>query len=428
MKCYLTGCDEWESVDHLRFKPQGMMINKDSGFVTYPDRLKKSEEELKEYYRKDYRKPPTVQNLFTGQRKLHYHEHFLKSVFEEWNTRGLDKPVIGEQGSAFGMVLNWFRDKYPEADLNGTEWTTSMKRVAWHEFNLRLEDDLPEKDYDLLVSYKVLEHQMDPVEKLKTMRTLLKDDGYLYISVPIWFGQLTNFGKGGLFDIEYYYHPDHINAWTEDYFESCLAASGFEVVKKDTHIYDHTYLCKKTDKNPVIKVDGYDYVMERIECFYKVATLIQDGKFEQALELYPNHPAIYGPVYEQSRKQWHEKGFDALLEQFIGPALEMTDNSFEVLALGADISCRYEKWKTALDFLEDMDKMRPNQPSCLMALGNIYRQLAQRAKSPAERADFHNRALGVNRHLAQVSLQKRNEAINWIYFDESHLPTPFEGE
>jgi len=288
MTCVICDHDEWMDVDHLRDlekkdnKKIGMAICKSCGFISYPSKYK-SKEEILAYYRKNYRSgPPTFNNFVTGTRKLHYHSFFLKEVFQLWNDNKKEAPVIGEVGAALGMVLNMYREIFPKAEVHGTELTVSYRNVAFHEYGIRLGDELPQdKKYDLLMTYKVAEHQMDIDKELFNYRDLLKDDGYLYISVPTWFEVLENFGLGG-FDLGYYYHPDHINAWSKKLFESLLKKTGFQIIKYDNYMYGDTYLCKKTEPVALTKDDFEDYqdIIKKMETIKKISELFKRNKFK----------------------------------------------------------------------------------------------------------------------------------------------------
>ena len=86
-KCVICdSTDQWASVDQYRLKPVNMCICMKCGFITYPDKIAKSED-LKEFYRAEYRDQPSVENVFTGQRKLHYHQEFLGPILKQWKGR-----------------------------------------------------------------------------------------------------------------------------------------------------------------------------------------------------------------------------------------------------------------------------------------------------------------------------------------------------
>lgn len=50
--------------------------------------------------------------------------------------------------------------------------------------NILLEDFHPDKKYDYIFFLNVLEHVEDPIESLKQLGTLLRDEGSIFISVP----------------------------------------------------------------------------------------------------------------------------------------------------------------------------------------------------------------------------------------------------
>jgi 2-polyprenyl-3-methyl-5-hydroxy-6-metoxy-1,4-benzoquinol methylase len=167
MTCIICEGNNWENIDHLKLKKVGMHMCKGCGFVSYPDKYK-SEEEIKEHYRKSYRPAPQVGNLFTGERKLQYHSMFLEGLLSSWKERGITSPDVCEIGSAYGMFLNWFKSQVPDAKISGTELTESYRRVAFHEYGIELEEDFDNsKKYDMIVSYHVLEHQIAADKKLK---------------------------------------------------------------------------------------------------------------------------------------------------------------------------------------------------------------------------------------------------------------------
>ena len=213
MSCANCGGQKWHNVDEHRIKkirldpldnkskPMDMALCVDCGFVSYPN-MYSSNEEILTYYRKAYRKPPSHFNLFTGERKNHYHLSFLNDLFLSWKEKGFDTPKIAEIGAAFGPTLNLMKHLFPKGEMYGTEITTSFRRNAFHEYGIKLDEELDEtKKYDLMISYKVLEHQMNPLSELEKYQRCLSDDGKLYISVPTWFNSLCNFGLPG-FDLE----------------------------------------------------------------------------------------------------------------------------------------------------------------------------------------------------------------------------------
>ncbi len=416
MKCINCGSNDWELVDAARIKPAGMHICKECGLTSYPEKYK-SYDEIKKHYRKAYRNPPTSNNFFTGQRKIYFHNAFLDSVFSEWEKQGLTTPKIFEVGAAYGLVLQWLKSVFPEGELAGTEWTTSYKRVAKNEFGIELGDDFDEtKKHDLIISYKVAEHQLDIDKELRKYAEGLSDNGLLYISVPTWFDSATNFGLSG-FDLEYYYDPNHINVWTREHFESILERAGFEIVKKDYVMYDSTYLCKRNDANrdkPVYKIDA-EKIKEKMARIKHANMCFQQNRYQEAIETYPDYPTAWISWAEMSRKELFKEG---RIPQFIEEMLKACPTSVDCIVTAIDLLMRAEQYDAALKYCEKALKLKPENTPALGAMINIYRELALRARNQQDHElekSYWQQGITVAKHLQNVSTQHYSQAVDFIY-------------
>lgn len=415
-------------------KPRNMSLCKVCGFVGYPDR-QEDEEKLKAYYKSQYRqhKPPTHNNIITGQRKVFYHENFLKETFAKWKKEGKTKPVISEVGAAFGMALNFFKHEFPEGDISGTEWTLKYRRVAWYEYGIKLTEDFDaSKSYDMIMSYKVLEHQVKPEEKLMEYANCLKEDGLLYISVPTWFNKASNFGTSG-FDLKYYYHPDHINVWTPVLFETLLKRCGLKIVKADHFMYGDTYLCK-VDRSVQDEAPQYEDPKMILEAMGKLKSLaehLKKGQPGKALKEYSNCPVAWAMYYEKNRKSIHEKhdgDFSKIYEEVCEPFLKHTKGSLESMIFTVDLMMRYDQYEQAAEIANDILDKCPNHGQALHMLSHCLRNLAKR-ESDAERSlQLRANSFKVTDHWSKIDVQKMMEALDWKLFDASELIAPFEIE
>lgn len=422
-------CDshgKWESVDQLRLKP-AMMAICDCGFVTYPERIH-DKHLLKDYYDHEYRAAPNSNNLYTGQAKLNYHGSFLASLFNKWKKEKKETPVVFEIGSALGMYLDWVRKFFPKADLGGTEWTGSYRRVAYHEYGLKLQMDFDEsKQYDLISSYKVAEHQIDIDKEILRYKKCLKPDGFLYISVPTWFHKMTNFGKGG-FDMEYYYHPDHINVWSMQHFESILSKCGFIIVKEDHSLYDDTYLCQSSNVIKSINLPTKPQILEIMGKIKKAAELMELGKHRDAFEMFGNYPNAHVGAYESKRADWHKRGFDAIEKECLKVAIDACPKSAEINLWAGSICMRYNQWEKALSYLQTAIEYKPNTAEILLNVSHCFRHMAKETTSKRDQIKFMFEARQAARYLSKISMKTWGEAMTWVLHDESHLPMPGETE
>ena len=406
MRCCSCNANDWENVDWARFKekkedgsPQGMSMCKSCGFISYPSKWK-TKEEILEHYRKDYRNPPTAVNMFTGQRKNYFHLAFLKDLFEEWKSKGLKNPKICEIGAAYGVTLNMFAQIFPQAEIYGTEITNSYKRNALHEFGIELTDDFDDtKKYDLIISYKVLEHQLDPDLELQRYSKCLTDGGRLYMSVPTWLNAAINFGFDG-FDLEYYYDQNHVNVWTRQIFENIMLRAGLEIVKQDHVIYADTYLCKVNEENknlPLFKEDIED-VKLKLNKLKNAYLCILEQKYEEAIGLWPEFPFAHVSNTEMKRKLMAEKGWLWFHDNLIKRALNDCPNSSEILIMATDYSMRAEDFNAAIQYANASLNAKPNNPISGVQLINIYKEIAVRSKNEKEKIAYLKKAREIATH------------------------------
>ena len=418
--------NNWENVDHLKEKPMGMSICRHCGFVTHMNSLT-PKEEIKEYYKNSYRQPPTVGNFFTGQRKLYYHQAFLGPLFDEWGKEDR-KPEIFESGTAYGLFIKWAKDylkaRGTEATVSGSEWTESFKRVCFHHHGIELQDEIDEnKKYDLIASYKVLEHQVDADKELRKFVKLLKDDGLIYIGVPIWFKTMTNFGMNG-FDIEYYYHKDHINVWNDRLFRTLLNKCGLEIIKENHVYYDSVFLCKRNDElmtKDLVRCD-YKEIISDMERIKKAFEHFKKQEFKEACETYSNYPQAWIMNYEKNRNEFHKLGPNGIWENHSKLAMKACPGNAEIYLHVADIYARYDKFEEAIKYVDKGYELRPGSPDLLTARGQYLMSLAELAQDEKDSIALLKEARGTFYECARVSEQKKHEVITWIYKIESMIP------
>lgn len=422
-------CDtvgEWKNVDHLKLTKTGLSICQKCGFATHIDNLV-SKEKLKAYYKKDYRQPPSAANFFTGQRKLHYHQAFLGDLLQEWAKEKKDITVF-DSGAAYGMLLKWLKDYYAhfggKAEVYGSEWTESFKNVSMNHHAIELLDEIDEtKKHDLITSYKVAEHQMDADKEIRKFVECLSDDGLIYIGVPTWFKAMTNFGIGG-FDIEYYYHKDHINVWTEKLFRQVLKKAGLEILKENHVYYDSVYLCKRNDdlmKEELEFEDPAD-IEARMEKIKKASDFQVEANFKKAIEEWSNFPIAWINNYEKNRQAFDKLGFEGILEKHIDLAMKACPNNADIVMHVADIYDRYQKYPEAIRLLDKAFEMRPGNAGILMKRGQILTVLADSLPEGEEKIKLFTEARGTFIRASQLSEQTKYDCLNWIYRLESLIP------
>ncbi len=432
-RCLICDSDDWENVDAYRLKKVGMSMCHNCGFISYPT-LYKSEADMIAFYRKDYRPGPTVQNYYAGQRKLHYHNAFLKELWKEWRETGIEQPVIGEIGAAHGMFLNYCREQFPKAELYGTELTTTYRRCAEHEFGIRLTDelDLTSTTYDLIASYKVLEHQFDADIKLRSYALALKPGGYIYVGVPIWFNRLSNFGTNG-FDLEYYYSTNHVNVWNQKHFEYLLQKCGLKIKLFNSTMYDHVYLCQRDDEQMAKAVVpcSPEQTKENLIKVKAVGEHVMENRFEEAISVWQDFPMGHTHRYEHARAKFHAKGFEAIEKEVLEYAVNSCPQSAEIMGFVGEVYMRYDRFEHAIKFFEEALKMRPGYSMAMKGIAHSLRQLAEQCRLQLDlptMVKYLTEARELTKYTALVSKADEADCINWIYADNAKIPTKEEIE
>lgn len=338
--CPICDGENWKSFDYLRDhavwydndyrlkdEPVGMKICKDCGFVTYDYT---GTEKLKEIYNSQ-RKIVQPGNVVTCNRKNRYHELFFKPLNIPKDFRILDV------GCAQGSMLDFLCHRYQfhRDNCYGTEWSSAFRAVAINEYGFKnITEDIQENTYDMICYYHVLEHVESPDKELARMRELLDDDGFLYISIPIYFNMLDD-SSGIDLTFENLYHINHVNMFTEKSFENLLNKTGFKIIKKET-TYGYTVLCKKSDANSIEK-DDYKKYVDILEKQKKAYDHFIAREFEKAIEVYPKFPNVY--IYYALTKE-NMKDFQAQVD-ILNRGLDVCENNTKLIA---QLAKTYYQW------------------------------------------------------------------------------------
>ena len=291
--CPICSGEEWENMDHIRDQkywydkdmrlenePVSFKICKRCGFVTYDY---KSDEELSEAY-DSQRSIMQAGNIITCNRKNEYHEAFLGDVISA-------SQKVLDVGCAQGSFLSLF----PFSECYGTEWSEAFAAFAKNEYGVRVSKEINEsRNYDLITYYHVLEHVQNPDKELEKIRPLLTDDGYLYISVPVFFDILDENSGSMCSDFESLFHLNHVNIFSKQSFYNLLNNAGFTIVKENETYYGHTVLCKKNqgDNQPII-LESWETRKEQLERYHHAIQMLNAKDIEGALQQEPLFPDAY---------------------------------------------------------------------------------------------------------------------------------------
>ena len=147
------------------------------------------------------------------------------------------------------------------------------------------------KKYDFISYYHVLEHIQWPEKELEKAKSVLKDGGYLYISVPTWLDILDESAGTPCLDFENLYHINHINVFTEASFENLLRNAQLDIVMINKTYYCYTVLCKvnKSIKPNIVK-EKYADIFDKITTNKKAIDALNAKEYDHAIQLWPKYP------------------------------------------------------------------------------------------------------------------------------------------
>jgi SAM-dependent methyltransferase len=102
-------------------------------------------------------------------------------------TRHLAPTSILDVGCGNGHALEYFKGRYPEADLFGIDLSPvacdlAYKRSGAHIENVFIEDYRPGRKFDLVLCLGTAEHFTDPLAGLQAIRELV--GGRFYLEIP----------------------------------------------------------------------------------------------------------------------------------------------------------------------------------------------------------------------------------------------------
>ena len=354
--CPICGSSDFQSLDYLRLERYGFCICRGCGFETYypSERKYQTEEELLDFYRYEYRRHPSGDNIITTNRKLGYIQSFLHHWFIDPKNKG--KKFL-DIGCATGYFLNYLKMiGHDVENLYGTEYTVTFANFAKNFYGIKHITEDPKKDiqYDYIHLIHVLEHMHEPDKKLLEYRNLLKDDGYLMIAVPVWHDYIFDTAKRIVFSFDDLYHPNHVNTWSKTGLRNLLKKTGWDIVHEDGRFYGLFVLCKKGEKKPILKENYLDIVKSTEN--EKLAIQLQKKKQAlKALEIFPNYPdAIVQAAFFDYKSDFKKQC--EILEHGINTIPDILDIRIHY----AHALWQWKQYEKSLEVIQYVLKIRPN--------------------------------------------------------------------
>lgn len=205
----------------------------------------------------------------------------LKDVFgRSINNKSLFKVL--EIGCNNGTFIEYLQSQFPQAEFEGIELNQSCidfcnKRNRFKLYNRPLEKiDFPPKCYDAIMIYHLLEHVQYPLEFIRRLKPLLKDQGVINIAVPNTDNVYTQImgpikrlkGKEVFYSMS---PPFHLHGFNLKNIKQLFLKEGFKEIESQTYShlpYKGTFLGGNT------KIHSFSHLMGRT--IAKISSLAKD--------------------------------------------------------------------------------------------------------------------------------------------------------
>lgn len=216
---------------------------------------KPSPEELQQYYaqqyyqeeRSSYRKTYSADELTFITHKIEQ-KHYLV----ERSALGGDRQSLLDVGCGEGFSLKWFSQK--GYDVKGLDFSSAgidamnpeySQYVETGDVFLSLEQKITAAEsYDIIWLQHVLEHVLEPLDLLKSLRSLINPQGALLVTVPNDGNDLQeSIYHSGKVDNRYWIvQPDHISYFTASSLVNTVNAAGWRCLDLITDFPIDLYL------------------------------------------------------------------------------------------------------------------------------------------------------------------------------------------
>jgi 2-polyprenyl-3-methyl-5-hydroxy-6-metoxy-1,4-benzoquinol methylase len=219
-----SDCKPWKSGSHLVVCKKCNLVQKQTTQSWYED-INKIYQNYDIYLQGEGQEQP-IFNQRTGSYSAR------SEIISSWLRQNLDLAEKGDLldvGCGLGVFMKAFGREFGDWSLSGYEYDDknldlikSLKNV--NNFYTGKLLDIKNK-FNFISFIHSLEHIPNPVETLKEVKLLLKDDGYLLIEVPNV--------EASPFDILIVDHCSHFSLAT---LTLCLELAGFEIVKAEVDL------------------------------------------------------------------------------------------------------------------------------------------------------------------------------------------------
>ncbi len=134
-------------------------------------------------------------------------------------------------GAGSGNLSRYLADRGYQVDSFEVDETS--KKWMMERRGLSVVEEFGERRYDVIIMEQVLEHLPDPVGTLKRLSLALKDDGYIFLSIPNINSLQARYFKAHWFHLD---APRHINHFFGKSFFTVMEKA--QLIVRKTHYFN----------------------------------------------------------------------------------------------------------------------------------------------------------------------------------------------
>lgn len=198
-------------------------------------------DDLKSFYANTYRNEYShyAQPTETNPREIH--EVYKKFQKERLNIiipqLRFDGDLL-EVGASAGQFLIHVKELVRE--VNAIELDTACVKFLIEQLDINSDAEYLEKSrfanckYDFICAFQVMEHVVDPIKFLQSLKEVIKPGGLIFIEVPNLYDPLMTVWNVPSYHT-FYYHSAHLHYFTEASLRIVVKAAGFSAKSVDFH-------------------------------------------------------------------------------------------------------------------------------------------------------------------------------------------------
>ena len=142
-----------------------------------------SDEEIYLLYKNEYHNSIKNKIFEFAKSKMRYSRCLNQFNFIKANIN-CDNKKVCEIGAFDGLLLNIFKNN--KCEVHGYELNDRAREYAKNKYNIYLKQNFLEDNqkYDIIILSHVIEHFKEPKEILLKIKSMLNENGFIYIEVP----------------------------------------------------------------------------------------------------------------------------------------------------------------------------------------------------------------------------------------------------